>query len=121
MEAPSRMSAHLGTIIAKGKDKCIQNITSSLRFSRWICKAHLIVKIRGKIDQKKKKKKKRRCMGTREFLGLLDALKRMQKIIQENAFEFIQRISLSTFKTTGERIPRLKSAERNKGSIYTFT
>ena len=119
MEAPSRMSAHLGTIIAKGKDKCIQNITSSLRFCRWICKAHLIVKIRGKIDQKKKKK--RRCMGTREFLGLLDAFKRMQKIIPENAFEFIQRISLSTFKTTGERIHRLKSAERNKGSIYTFT
>ena len=47
---------------------------------------------------KKKKKKKRSCMGTRELLGLLDALKRIQKIIQENAFEFIlQRISLSTF------------------------
>ena len=49
-------------------------------------------------SKKKKKKKKRSCMGTRELLGLLDALKRIQKIIQENAFEFIlQRISLSTF------------------------
>ena len=37
-------------------------------------------------ENRSKKKKK-----------LLHALKGIQKIIQENAFEFIQRISLSTF------------------------
>ena len=70
------------------------NITSSLRF--------LPMDLSGSFDGEKSwenrsKKKKRSCMGKRELLGLLDALKRLQKIIQENAFEFIQRISLSTF------------------------
>ena len=70
------------------------NITSSLRF--------LPMDLSGSFDGEKSwenrsKKKKRSCMSKRELLGLLDALKRLQKIIQENAFEFIQRISLSTF------------------------
>ena len=68
------------------------NITSSLRF--------LPMDLSGSFEkswENRSKKKKRSCMGKRELLGLLDALKRLQKIIQENAFEFIQRISLSTF------------------------
>ena len=40
-------------------------------------------------------------MGKRELLGLLNALKRIQKTTQENAFEFIQRISHPPFKQLG--------------------
>ena len=71
------------------------NITSSLQF--------LPMDLSGSFDgenswENRSKKKKRCCMGKRELLrALLDALKRIQKIIPENAFEFIQRISLSTF------------------------
>ena len=42
-------------------------------------------------------------MGKRELLGLLNALKRIQKTTQENAFEFIQRISHPPFKQLGNR------------------
>ena len=144
------MSAHPGTIITQGKDKCIQNIILSLPFCRWICKAHFT------IWKNRSKKKTPLHVHKRELLGLLDALKRIQKgcdqfnqnsnpsdrekwstskggpvfsklfrldrtdplsfgpkfpeslvewiapkITQENAFEFIQRISLSTFKQLG--------------------
>ena len=71
------------------------NITSSLRFLPMDLSASFDGE--NSWENRSKKKKKRCCMGTRELLGLLDALKRIQKIIQENAFEFIQRISLSTF------------------------
>ena len=76
------------------------NITSCLRF--------LPMDLSGSFDGENSwenwsKKKKRCCMGKRELLGLLNALKRIQKTTQENAFEFIQRISHPPFKQLGNR------------------